>query len=187
MKNRLLFLGMMILSLNYVLYNTIGSFNGKNLLRIAAVLFILLHIIFNWRHISIKLQDIIIAVLLIIPFIVLPMNDKVINFGLILLLTISSRTSNYKEIIKNLFFISILSVLLVFIMNLSGIISNTAYTIGERTRYTFGFLNVNAFSLLLYSSLMLYILSRKKVELIHLIVMNIISVGFSCIQIHVQY
>ena len=170
MKEKLISASLFLFNLNYILYNTIGLSNlSKNGIRIFAATLLLTSILFDNKVFSLNKIDLIWIILLSASLLSFNFNDKIINFTYLFILLFTSKSMSIDEILKSSFKISVIGIAIVILFLKLGMIQNLEYTLGTRTRSTFGFKNVNAFSSLIYSFSILYMITREKIKCYHIL------------------
>ena len=175
MKEILIATSLFLFNLNYILYNTIDLSNlTKNGIRIFAAVLLLISILFSNKVFSLNKIDFIWLILLSTSLLSFNFNDKIINFTYLLILLFTSKSIPIDKILETSFKISVIGIFIVFLFLKLGIIQNLEYTVGSRTRSTFGFKNVNGFSSLIFSLSILYMITRKQIKWYHIL----LSVSF---------
>lgn len=163
MRNKIIFFSLFMSNLNYILYNSIGiNDNIKNGIRIGVVGLLLVTILYKIAENKFRKEEILWVLLLIVSMVSLNINRNIVNFFYIILFVFVTKNIEKGKLVKWSYYIMLISLLLVAFMLLAGIISNLHYSIGERARYTFGFLNVNSFSSLIYSFFIIFSMYNKK-------------------------
>ncbi|MCM3610415.1 hypothetical protein M4S82_04065 [Planococcus sp. MERTA32b] len=170
MRNSIILFSIFALHINYILYNSIGIDevykNGIRFLVIALLLFTLLLV---KNRIKVQWSDLLFLYLLSFSFLSFNITPNIVNFFYIILILIVAREYSLKEVLDKSFYIMIISAVSVVVLLQFGLTENMRYTIGDRTRNTLGFTNVNAFSNLVYAFAILYLLSRKEILIKHYI------------------
>ena len=170
MKEKLISISLFLFNLNYILYNTIGLSNlAKNGVRILAAGLLLTSILFGDKVFNLNKIDFIWLLLLSASLISFNFNDKVINFLYLFILLFTAKSISIDKVVKTSFKISLIGIFIVLVFLKLGIIQNLKYTIGARTRSTFGFKNVNGFSSLIYSLSILFMITRERIKWQHIL------------------
>lgn len=99
-------------------------------------------------------------------------NDNIINFFFILIVLIVSKDISVDDFYKKSFYITFICSLVIILFLQIGLTQNIQYYQMGRARNTFGFNNVNAFSNLVYSFSMLFLLTRKVIKWSHLLLIS---------------
>lgn len=176
MKNAFYYLGIIILNLNLFFYNIFIDFNYKNELRIVAIIALIVHLIINAKGIKISHRYFatIGYALLIIIFNI--SNTSIYNFMIFMLIIIGSICIDKNKVLKLLLKTSCFIITSTIILIRTNLITNQYYEINGRVRYKLGFQNANTFPIILYSSIMIYALYRKKLKLYEIIVINVLVI-----------
>jgi len=160
MKKNLYFIALFLSSINYILFNTIGlSEMYKYGIRFMVIGLVLLYIILNSNRILFSGKDIILLFLVMTPIFAFSINPNVLNGIFIILHLFASKDIALEEFLKKNAYIALIGALLIVLMLALGFVHNEYYAIDGRLRNTFGFKNVNAFSIFVYSlSMLLFLL-----------------------------
>lgn len=158
---------LLLLALNYILYNALPYSNIKNPIRIVALLLVLLGWVTKGKYHLSKTESIF-AVLAILELII--NGAQSLNLVALVFFAICS-TREIEEDVKHMFLISLVLCILMLILTRLGLVTNKSYisTLG-RARTTLGFKNPNVGALFYSSAVYLFLISRKKIKLIDLFV-----------------
>lgn len=164
-REGLIYASFLISFTNYVLYNTMLIDNLlKNGLRVTAIAFLASSFLFNRKLFTVNIKDIIVLVLLATTLVTLNFNSNLFNIGYIILVIIAAKNIDKNKFKTIIFRTTLIALMITFVLLFAGIIQDVKYTIDDRTRHTFGFVNPNAFSGLLFSTIIMYVLSKQKLE-----------------------
>ncbi|SFC52516.1 hypothetical protein SAMN05443252_104103 [Bacillus sp. OV322] len=178
MRGIIVLASLCIANLNYVLYNSLGlNPIEKSSIRIISISLLLFSILIQKNAIKIRPIDLVWFFFSMTALFGFSFNDKIFNFSYLLLVIIVSRSISIDKYYKYFNYFNLFVAFLLIIFLQLGITQNVEQIIGDRVRSTFGFNNVNAFSNLEYSILMVYLLSRKTIKLTHIII-NLIVLTF---------
>ena len=145
----LVYISILILAINYLLYHTINNYIYKDVLRIIALSMLLFSIIVNRK---IKISNALIAIIAYLLFGVLIGSTLSYNLLFIILIIYAISYNCKVDKVKNrLFIISTICIILYVLFYKLGIIQNTITNYSGRIRNTLGFDNVNALSIIVIS------------------------------------
>lgn len=159
-KTSVVFLLFYVLSANYIIYSFLAEETFKNYFRLAIISVIVGYCI--WRCVK-KKVNIRFFVLMGTAFLVILKGGTLsLNVAFLLLLVVflvGMKSENINTMAFNANFLMVVFVLTCLIL---GLVDNYHYINSDgRSRYTFGFTNVNAASVFAYSFAVTYLLSRK--------------------------
>lgn len=177
MKHRFIFASLFLANLNYILYNTLEiSPLIKDGIRVITIVLLFINILINIKVIRFYPVDILLVTLIATSLVSFNINPNIFNFIYIILIVLLSKDIPMESFLKNNYFNTFIGVCLIIILLQVGLTQNIEYQGLERTRNTFGFKNVNAFSSYMYSSTLIFILSRKRTKWFHIILASIVIV-----------
>lgn len=161
-----------ILAINYIIYNAIGIEDYKNIFRIIALsVMIMGWLLYGQKFFSIP--NLIFISLIVVQIIVNGSNS--VNIIAFLVVAYCS-TRDIKIDISHCYYLSLALIVLMFILIVTGVVENTTYLSNMgRIRTTLGFLNPNASALFYSSAIFLYVLSRKEINYIAILISAIFS------------
>lgn len=161
---------LLLLALNYVLYNALSYSEIKNPIRIAALLLVLVGWVIKGEYHLSKTESIF-AVLAILELII--NGSQSLNLVALVFFAICS-TREIEEDVKHMFVISLALCILMLTLTRLGLVTNKSYisTFG-RARTTLGFNNPNVGALFFSSAIYLFLISRTKIRLL--------DIGISCV------
>ena len=152
---------LLLLGLNYVLYNAFSFDLAKDLLRIFAVSLFVIGWILKGNFILTKKE--VFAIFLAVMAVIFN-GTLALNFLLIVVFSVCV-TFNTNNIISSSLKINGLLVLFMIILMLFNVIDNKGYISSMgRLRYTLGFENPNVAALFYSSAIYLFIVSREKMK-----------------------
>jgi hypothetical protein len=158
--------------MNYILFNSIGINDTlKNGIRVGVIGLLLFSILFNRNVIKFSKLDFLWIFLLLFSLLSFNISGININYFYIILVLIVSKGIDRVTLLKWNYFIILVSVLFIVITLVTGITNNIQYSVGGRTRHTFGFFNVNAFSGLIYSFYIMYFMYKDRTGKISTIIL----------------
>lgn len=167
------YLAIIILVVNYLLYHTITPYSLKNIMRIIAMILLIFSILLN-KKMKISLPFLIIVFYMIIGIIL--KSELIYNLLFLMLILFSiSMNCEYDKINKHLFFISLFSVFIYLVLYKLGYIENYITSYGGRIRNSLGFDNVNSLSLLIASPIFLILSMNNNKVITNIICLVIVS------------
>lgn len=157
-------LPIIILGLNYVLYNALGISQLKLILRVGAISLLLFGLVIR-KVTSVDVTQLIFIALIIIQLLI--NGSAILNIGAAVIFAICNKFDNQKTEIV-MFKINLCLVIFMLILLLLGKVENYTYisTMG-RLRSTLGFDNPNVSSLFYSSSIFMFLLSRTEIKISH--------------------
>ena len=175
MRNKIIFLSLFVSNMNYILFNSIGINDTlKNGIRIGVIGLLLFSILFNRKAITFRKEDLLWVFLLFFSLFSLNISRNIINFIYIILVLIVSKEIDKNRLVKWNYYIMLIGGLFIATLLITGITSNTYYSVGGRIRYTFGFSNINAFSSLVYSFFIMYFMYKDKIKKTSIIILVLV-------------
>lgn len=160
-----------LLGINFLLYGFFPFATIKNVVRLLIMAVILFYIFTAHKEYSFRE----IFCVIISMYLLLLGGNMTLNISFIILTSICM--TDCKDVEKVCFICSAVLVTVVVFSLSTHIVEANVYVQGNRIRNTLGFYNVNAGSLFLFSTLILFLFSRKKISIVHII----ISLSFSII------
>ena len=162
----LIFLSCM--ALNYLNYNVFGR--QETILLLSRLFAILILIYMLARAPVFTKNELVFLCLSALSFIVSAFENLLaVNVFFLLLFVVATKRVPIQRLVDNFFYILCATIAVVFLLLLFGILENKldSTVIGDRIRWRFGFLNVNAFGALVYSIVLLALfrLNIKKASL----------------------
>lgn len=160
----------LLLGLNFILYNAVGIEDYKNIIRVIAFIFLLIGGFIRKKSIT-----------LLQLFSVLTIGIELLFQGTFALNILAAflfawcTTNNFKELSLRIFKVDLLLIIIVFILLATGLLDFKTYISGVRLRGTLGFINPNAGALFFTSLVYLFILSREDISLWQIILSIIYS------------
>ena len=154
---------LLLLALNYILYNALPYSDIKNPIRIVALVLVLAGWIIKGEYYLSKTESTF-AVLAILELMI--NGSQSLNLIALVFFAICS-TRKIEDDLKRMFIISFALCILMLILTRLGLITNRSYisSLG-RARTTLGFKNPNVGALFYSSAIYLFIISRKKIRLL---------------------
>lgn len=161
-----IFLLFLLLCLNYIAVNIFGA--NPFWVNFARTVFLGILLAGGWAQLKAINRHVLIVSLFCCSPLILggPGNTIAINIVFTILFVQCTQHVDKKTIIKCGFWALSLSLLIVILLLELGISTNSIESIGDRERKTFGFSNTNAFSSLVYSFILTFILFWQKSSLV---------------------
>lgn len=170
MRNKLVYSGIFLANFNYILFNTVDPVDlYKNGIRILVIGLLILSTLLSRKILTLKRIDLIWMFLLSISLFSFNVSMNLFNFLYIILVLISSEEIKTQEFFKKSLIFILIGSIFIFALLFLGITENIEYVVGGRIRNTFGFVNVNAFSNVIYAFAILFFLYIEKIKLKHYI------------------
>lgn len=156
-----------LLGLNYLLYSFFDLGSVRNLVRAAAAGLMMILLLFRLTEGNIRRRQVL--MLLLAGWQILAGGTNGLNIAFLLILTAAVAGYQDCRITTVAFFVMVGLTLVMLGSLLLGIEENEVYTVGTRTRHKLGFVNVNAASMFLFTTLASYLIWRnKQVKLVEL-------------------
>ncbi len=149
-----------LLGLNYLLYSFFDLGSVRNLVRVAAVGLMMILLLFRLTEGNIRRRQVL--MLLLAAWQILAGGTNGLNIAFLLILTAAAAGYQECRITTVVFWVMIGLTLIMLGSLLLGIEVNEVYTVGTRTRHKLGFVNVNAASMFLFTTLASYLIWRDK-------------------------
>lgn len=168
-NENIVFMCITLISINFVLYRTLDFWVYKDAIRIIANFCLLVNIA-TYKQLTFKKTELCFIAYIIIGLFV-SFNNFLNVTSMYLLILNLYHFSNEKKIKQVFFSISLFNVLIIVFLLVSGLSTNEVIRMFGRTRYTFGFSNVNSFSVVFLSliSFILLITKNKAISLFVLV------------------
>lgn len=171
-----LYLALFCLGINYILYNALGIYQFKTVLRVSGIALMLVKLIMSgkWRFTFMQ------CVLVTVSVIALLINgSESINLIALVILGISmdiDETGAYKA-----YKVNFVLVLIVLVFLVTGVMQNRIWYGGtdiiRKTRWTLGFGNPNHAAAFFTSFFCLYVITREHINKWHIIVLIFLESG----------
>lgn len=129
--------------------------------------------IIDIKSLKVSYIEIIGVLLSLIPLMLGKFNTTTFNILVLFFFIILNKEIDTNEVIKMLINSLVIGVLFYLFLYMAGFTSNYSYVLNGRVRNTFGFNNVNAFSSIVYSITMFFLVSRNRIKIFTLILLII--------------
>jgi len=150
-----------LLLINYILYSAFDITEYKTILRVVALGILMFGALFVFKRRVSKLQ----IIWLLLAILQVIVNGSMAFNLLFLVLLAIVLCGDIDDIIKIIYIVVKFTCAFMLVLLFAGILENRAYIIGNRERYTLGFLNPNSASFFYTTFVYFYILSKKNLSI----------------------